>query len=175
MSALKQFANWLGLGPDEADPYAEHIPVTGDPYSAPSRPPAPAAHPVGEQFSERATTPNAPYEFPQVDTAFPVRSTSGSPSGVGSTVRPLNYTDSVKPIVINPSSYEEAQEIGNQFKSRQPVIVNLEDADVDLRRRLVDFVSGLCYALDGKVKRVTLGVYLLTPSDMTVDVGESTS
>ena len=47
-----------------------------------------------------------------------------------------------------------AQEIGDRFKSGQPVIVNLQAVDKDLRRRLVDFASGLCYGLEGEMERV---------------------
>lgn len=177
MSTIKRFAHWLGLGPDEIDPYAEHVPPHGDHhYEMPAQQhfyPA-SAPPEPQVLAEPMAAPPPPpqpqqsYEYAPADTAFPVSSTSGSPSGVSSTVRPLNYADPVKPMVINPRSYEDAQEIGEQFKNRQPVIVNLEDVDLDLRRRLIDFVSGLCFGLDGKVERVTLGVYLLSPSDVKV-------
>jgi cell division inhibitor SepF len=49
------------------------------------------------------------------------------------------------------------------------VIVNLQDIDRDLSRRLIDFASGLCYGLDGKLDRVAHGVYLLTPSSISAD------
>ena len=87
-------------------------------------------------------------------------------------MRPRSSGGAVRPIVVCPAVFDEAQEIGDQFKQRQPVIVNLQDADSDLRRRLVDFAAGLCYALDGQVERVTRGVYLLTPSDVRVALEE---
>ena len=73
-----------------------------------------------------------------------------------------------KPHAVSPGSFNEAQEIGDRFKSGQPVIVNLQGVDKDLRRRLVDFASGLCYALAGKMDRVADQVYLLTPADVEV-------
>ena len=179
MSTIKRFAHWLGLGPDEVDPYAENIPARGDHYEMPMQQPLyPVPEPPEPQVMTESRAPLPPqpapsYEYSQMDTAFPVTSASGSPSGVSSTVRPLNYADPVKPIVINPRSYDDAQEIGEQFKNRQPVIVNLEDIEGDLRRRLVDFMSGLCFGLDGKLERVTLGVYLLTPSDVKVAMDDS--
>lgn len=183
MSTIKRFAHWLGLGPDEVDPYAENIPAQGEHYEMPAQQPLyPVPEPPEAQaMHEPRADPRAPlspqpapsYEYSHMDTAFPVTAASGAPSSVSSTVRPLNYADPVKPIVINPRSYDDAQEIGEQFKNRQPVIVNLEDMDGDLRRRLVDFVSGLCFGLDGKVERVTHGVYLLTPSDVKVAMDDS--
>ena len=67
-----------------------------------------------------------------------------------------------------PDAFNDAQEIGDRFKSGQPVIVNLQAVDRDLRRRLVDFSSGLCYAIGGKMDRVADQVYLLTPADVEV-------
>ena len=86
--------------------------------------------------------------------------------------RPRSSATAVRPIVVSPATFDEAQEVGDHFKNRQPVIVNLQDAGSDLRRRLVDFAAGLCYALDGQVERVTPGVYLLTPSDVRVALEE---
>jgi len=86
--------------------------------------------------------------------------------------RPRSSAAAVRPIVVSPAVFDEAQEVGDHFKQRQPVIVNLQDAGSDLRRRLVDFAAGLCYALDGQVERVTPGVYLLTPSDVRVALEE---
>lgn len=182
MSAIKQFANWLGLGPDEADPYAEHVPPMRDRYETPryETPSPPPPYPTTGRVSElpeepapAAPEPAYPFELAQTDTAFPVRSASGLPEKTLGNLRPIKSSDTAKPVVVNPNSYEDAQQIGVQFKSRQPVIVNLEDAEVDLRRRLIDFVSGLCFALDGKVKRVTHGVYLLTPSDTKVEMSDT--
>ena len=71
-----------------------------------------------------------------------------------------------RPHVVSPEDFHDAKEIGDRFKSGQAVIVNLQAASRDLRRRLVDFSSGLCYGRDGKMDRVADQVYLLTPSDM---------
>ena len=73
-----------------------------------------------------------------------------------------------KPYAVSPEAFNDAQEIGDRFKSGQPVIVNLQAVDRDLRRRLVDFSSGLCYAMGGKMDRVADQVYLLTPAEVEV-------
>ncbi len=77
-------------------------------------------------------------------------------------------TKSMKPHAVSPDAFNDAQEIGDRFKSGQPVIVNLQAVDRDLQRRLVDFSSGLCYAMGGKMDRVADQVYLLTPADVEV-------
>ena len=56
-----------------------------------------------------------------------------------------------------------AQELADKFKEGLPVIMNLEAADREVSRRLIDFASGLCYALDGSMEKVATGVYLLKP------------
>ena len=74
---------------------------------------------------------------------------------------------------MSPTTFNDAQSIGDRFKAGQAVIVNLQGADRDLRRRLVDFASGLCYALGGKMDRVADQVYLLTPADVEVSAADT--
>ena len=79
---------------------------------------------------------------------------------------------SAKPHVVLPASFNQAQEVGDRFKSNQPVIVNLQAVDRDLARRLIDFASGLCYGIGGQMERVAKDVYLLTPADVEVSDDE---
>jgi cell division inhibitor SepF len=65
---------------------------------------------------------------------------------------------------VRPRGFEQAQEVADFFKSGQPVIMNLEAADREVSRRLIDFASGLCYALEGSMEKVASGVYLLKPA-----------
>jgi len=74
----------------------------------------------------------------------------------------------LKPQKVTPDSFNEAQQIADIFKRRQPVIINLKGADRDLSRRLIDFASGVCYGLGGSMERVGGQVYLLTPTDVEV-------
>jgi cell division inhibitor SepF len=73
-----------------------------------------------------------------------------------------------KPVVVSPTTFNSAQEVADKFKASQPVIVNLQGVDKDLSRRLLDFCSGICYALSGHMERVATRVYLLTPADVEV-------
>jgi cell division inhibitor SepF len=88
-------------------------------------------------------------------------------------VRPLVASPaSAKPYAVTPSSFNEAQDVADKFLAGTPVIVNLQEVDAELRRRLVDFSSGLCYGLRGQMERVTNGLYLLTPSNVEVSAEE---
>jgi cell division inhibitor SepF len=70
--------------------------------------------------------------------------------------------------VVQPRGFNDAQEIGDRLKTGQPVIVNFQDVDADLSRRLIDFCSGATYVLDAKMKQVAKRVFLLTPSNVDV-------
>jgi cell division inhibitor SepF len=90
----------------------------------------------------------------------------------GPTPRP----SAVKPVpvpaarvhVMEPRGFNDAQEVGDRLKSGQPVILNLQGVDRDLQRRLIDFSSGLAYALSGTMSKAADQVFLLTPSNVEV-------
>lgn len=87
-------------------------------------------------------------------------------------VRPLAVPPSAKPHVVAPAAFTDAQEVADQYKCNVPVIVNLQGVERDLKRRIIDFASGLCYGLGGQMERVADHVYLLTPSDVEVSPEE---
>ncbi len=68
--------------------------------------------------------------------------------------------------LVMPRAFNDAQQIADRFKAEMPVIVNLQGADDELTRRMIDFASGLTYALDGSIQRVADRVFLLTPRDV---------
>lgn len=70
--------------------------------------------------------------------------------------------------VVEPKSFNDAEQIGAKFKNDTPVIVNLQSIERDLAKRLIDFVSGLTYGLDGGIQRVAEMVFLLTPANIEV-------
>lgn len=84
------------------------------------------------------------------------------------TVRAVSGPVTAKPRVVIPLSFNDAQEVADHYRDNQPVIVNMQNAQRDLARRLIDFSSGLCYGLGGQMERVADQVYLLTPSDVEV-------
>ena len=68
--------------------------------------------------------------------------------------------------LVVPRSFNDAQQIADRFKAQVPVIINLQGAETDLSKRLIDFASGLTYALDGSMQRVADKVFLLTPRNV---------
>jgi cell division inhibitor SepF len=74
--------------------------------------------------------------------------------------------------LVVPRSFNDAQQIADRFKAEIPVILNLQNADTDLSKRLIDFASGLTYALDGSMQRVADKVFLLTPRNVELSAEE---
>ncbi len=96
--------------------------------------------------------------------------TRGDPSPLDRTgvIRPIGQRDQPKMHIAHPMRFSDVQDIGDRIKVSQPVIVNLEGVEKELYRRVVDFCSGVTYALDGKMKKVGEQVFLLTPSNVDV-------
>src|SRR5687767_13156297 len=74
--------------------------------------------------------------------------------------------------LVNPTSFNDAQEVADRFKHDTPVILNLQTTDAELSKRLIDFASGLTYALDGGMQKVAEKVFLLTPQNVEVSAEE---
>jgi len=74
--------------------------------------------------------------------------------------------------LVLPRSFNDAQQIADKFKDSVPVILNLQSADNELSKRLIDFASGLTYALNGSMQRVADKVFLLTPKNVEVSAEE---
>jgi cell division inhibitor SepF len=79
---------------------------------------------------------------------------------------------SVRVHLVLPRSFNDAQQIADKFKEGIPVILNLQSADAELSKRLIDFASGLTYALNGGMQRVADKVFLLTPRNVEVSAEE---
>jgi cell division inhibitor SepF len=79
---------------------------------------------------------------------------------------------SVQVHLVIPRSFNDAQQIADRFKDSMPVILNLQNADQELSKRLIDFTSGLTYALEGGMQRVADKVFLLTPRNVEVSAEE---
>ncbi|NLL71066.1 MAG: cell division protein SepF [Epulopiscium sp.] len=71
-------------------------------------------------------------------------------------------------VVTHPESYDEAQEICNHIRAKKPVVINLEQMEHSVAQRIMDFVSGACYALDGNIQRVTQNIFLIAPENVDI-------
>ena len=181
---------WLGLAPDdEYDDYPYEGPLRQGP--AQSRPGPAQQAPMSRPSPGGQRAPVRPAPEPD-DDPFGGPSAHGRPSGAvralpprgalqndprsvraeeTPTVRPMRPS-SVKPTVLRPESFDAAKDIADRFKASQPVVMDLNGLDRELARRLIDFSSGICYALGGHMERVRPGGYLLTPSDVEVSDDE---
>jgi cell division inhibitor SepF len=79
---------------------------------------------------------------------------------------------SVKLHLVIPKSFNDAQQVADKFKDEIPVVLNLQGTDTDLSKRLIDFASGLTYALDGGMQRVADRVFMLTPRNVEISAEE---
>jgi cell division inhibitor SepF len=97
-----------------------------------------------------------------------LRPVAGAPSGRTANGR----SEAVRVHLVIPKSFNDAQDIADKFKDTIPVIINLQGSDADLSKRLIDFASGLTYALDGGMQRIADKVFLLTPRNVEVSAEE---
>jgi cell division inhibitor SepF len=97
-----------------------------------------------------------------------------SPARKEAVVRAMPRTESSRPRVhlVTPRAFNDAQEIGDKFRSGYSVLMNLQSANPDLARRLVDFASGLAYGLAGSMQPVAERVFLITPAGVQVSAEE---
>jgi cell division inhibitor SepF len=86
--------------------------------------------------------------------------------------RDANGRGEVRVHLVIPKSFNDAQDVADKFKDSIPVILNLQGSDADLSKRLIDFASGLTYALDGGMQRIADKVFLLTPRNVEVSAEE---
>jgi cell division inhibitor SepF len=115
-----------------------------------------------DDWTESAETPE-----PAVPAPTPERSPRSPRSSVRHMAAVPNQ-NAVKVHLVLPRSFNDAQQIADKFKHSIPVILNLQSADSELSKRLIDFASGLTYALDGGMQRVADKVFLLTPRNVEV-------
>lgn len=168
----KKMLMWLGLA--DADEYDEY-----DAYEEASAPPSPPPSPrrAAEQPAEVApamspavrTLPRDGQDNGTINlraAPTPIRSVASS-SGTASMTLPA-----ARVYVAAPSEFADAQEIADRFRGGQPVIVNLGNAYRELAHRMIDFCSGVAYALGGSMDKVADKVFLMTPNNVEVSPEE---
>jgi cell division inhibitor SepF len=169
MSVFKKAMVYLGLVDDEQY-YGDDEYYADDELYEDERPAAPAraARPVETRAGVTAT---------ELSPVTVIRSRRDddfdrpTPVPRSAAVRPIPMP-STRVYVMEPKGFNDAQEVGDRLKSGQPVILNLQGVDRDLQRRLIDFSSGLAYALNGTMSKAADQVFLLTPSNVEVSEEE---
>ena len=75
----------------------------------------------------------------------------------------INATTQLQVVLVKPDRFDLVSDIADHLRDKQAVVLNLESTNKDVARRLVDFLSGCAYALDGKIKKIAISTYLITP------------
>ena len=162
---------------DDYDDYDEEEDDAVDHYDEPEERPV-------RRTNRRASTP-APAPAPEEDSAeeadygfgsAPLMSTPASSglSGSGFSGQVLNMNSSAsvsnkqEVVLFRPNSFNDTSKAADDLRSRKAVIVNMENVDKAMARRVVDFLSGCVYALDGDVKKIAQSAYLFCPHNMDI-------
>ena len=167
---VKKFAQ--PYSDDEYDDYDEDD--YADDYDEPAEAPAPAPAPARRE--RRRSTPAPVMENEEEeDNGFgftPVPAAPAAPVATGFNGQVLNMSGSAsnkqEVVLFRPGSFNDTSKAADDLRSRKAVIVNMENVDKAMARRVVDFLSGCVYALDGDVKKIAQSAYLFCPHNMDI-------
>ena len=90
------------------------------------------------------------------------------PVGKRGKVVNLQATTQMKVVVIQLTCFEDARDIADHLKAKKPVVINLEKLDKEVSRRVVDFLSGTVYGVDGNIQKVANGIFLIAPYNVGI-------
>ena len=80
----------------------------------------------------------------------------------------INATTQLQVVLVKPDRFEAASEIADHLREKRTVVLNLESTQKDISRRLLDFLSGVAYANEGKIKKVAISTYIITPYNVDI-------
>ena len=165
---VKKFAQ--PYADDEYDDYDEDEDYEEE-YDEPEQP---ARRSSSRVSSRRSTPAPEPEEDEDDDYGFgsvaPASSSSMAASGFNGTVLNMNSsaTNKQEVVLFRPNSFNDTSKAADDLRNRRAVIVNMENVDKAMARRVVDFLSGCVYALDGDVKKIAQSAYLFCPHNMDI-------
>ena len=138
------------------NPYAEAEEDDFDDYDEEplETPPAPSPAPSRRGFGRNNNSSNTTSELPRS-------------MGTNKVVN-INANTQLQVVLVKPERFDMVSDIADHLRNKQAVVLNLESTNKDVARRLVDFLSGCAYALDGKIKKVAISTYLITPYNVDV-------
>ena len=134
-----------------------------DDYEEPAQPARrrrPAVAPVAEEEDDAFTGFSAPAAAPAAPAA---------PTGFSGHVVSASHAGKQEVILFRPVNFNDASKAADDLRARKVVVVNLENVDKAMARRVVDFLTGTAYALDGSVKKIAQAAYLFCPSNHVVN------
>jgi cell division inhibitor SepF len=117
-----------------------------------------------------AASPATPARRPSAFSDAPARPAApvSTPTRGGNKVVNLNATTQLQVVLVKPDRFENVSDIADHLREKRAILLNLESTNKDVARRLVDFLSGCAYALDGKIKKVAISTYIITPYNVDV-------
>ncbi len=121
------------------------------------------ATPIREEKKEVPQSVTTPASSPERPTRAAV-----TPEQRGRKVVNINTTTQLKVVLVRPERFEDASEIADHLRDKRTVVLNLESTEKDVGRRLVDFLSGVAYAQEGKIKKVAVSTYIITPYNVDI-------
>ena len=151
MGLIKGFIDWVN-GEGVEDDYEEELPRQRN--EEPVKSSAPSSY---ERSYERS-----------YDRSYDSASTEASSPRRGNKVVNINTTTQLAVVLVKPDRFENAAEIADHLKDKRTVVLNLEQTNKDIARRLVDFLSGVTYANEGKIKKVANSTYIITPYNVDI-------
>ena len=80
----------------------------------------------------------------------------------------IHTTAQMQVVLVKPERFDNVSDIAEHLRSKHAVVLNLESTNKDVARRLVDFLSGCAYALDGKIKKIAISTYIITPYNVDI-------
>lgn len=98
----------------------------------------------------------------------PPRQQAAPQGNPGGKVVNIHATTQIQVVLVKPKRYDNAAEIANHLRDKRTVVLNLEETDENVARRLLDFLSGVAYANEGKIKKVAISTYIITPYNVDI-------
>ena len=80
----------------------------------------------------------------------------------------INTTTQLQVVLVKPETFENASDIADHLREKRTVVLNLESTNKDIARRLIDFLSGVAYAQEGKIKKISAATYIITPYNVDI-------
>lgn len=121
------------------------------------------ARPFDEEYDDIAEKPKE-----TIPSRFGSTQEDEAPANRNNKVVNIHATAQLQVVLVKPEQYENAREIADHLREKRTVVLNLESTNKDTARRLLDFISGVAYAQDGKIKKVAVSTYIITPYNVDI-------
>ena len=126
-------------------------------------------HPYDDEDYDYENEDQFPTQRPGKESAFDDRKDDRRSDDRRNKVVNIHATTQLKVVLVKPDRFENASEIADQLKDKRTVVLNLESTNKDVARRLIDFLSGVAYAGEGKIKKVAANTYIITPYHVDIE------